>query len=140
MSWFFLDGIRQIDYVLVCTTTVDEHKVKRRLVFENDLMNTGVELEVDEQNILGDRDRKYRFVKLHAPRVLLLHMAEYMRVKMPIKECDIETSETVFTRLRPRWLTDNMDLFPRQRRFFTAAFSQARPEMFTTINTSTCFR
>ena len=115
--------------------------MKKRLVFENNLVNVGLELEVDDdQDRMNCDERKLRYVKLHAPRKILLHMAEFMRTKMPIKECDIDTPDGTFTNFRPCCFTDNLELFLRERQYFTAPFSQMRPEMFITINTPTCFR
>lgn len=109
---FFFDGVRQIDFVLVCPITVNEETVKKRLVYENNLVKVGLELEVDDDQDRMDCDeRKLRYVKLHAPRKILLHMAEFMRTKMPIKECDIDTPDGTFTNFRPRCFTDNLEFF-----------------------------
>jgi len=125
----FDDGKRRVDFVLVRPITVDDRKVHKRLVFENNLTKQGVDLELQEN--AQDNDDKYRYIKLHMTRPLLKYMAEFMQMKMPIHEYDLDTPDM---NTPSNCLTHNLDLIPMRQKYFVAPFKMHRLDMFLTVN------
>ena len=131
-TMLFDDGKRRVDFVLVRPITVDDRKVHKRLVFENNLMRQGVDLELQEDT--EDNDDKYRYIKLHMTRPLLKYMAEFMQMKMPIHEDDLDTSDNVSMNMPSNCLTHNLDLIPMRQKYFVAPFKMHRLDIFLTVN------
>ena len=137
----FDDGKRRVDFVLVRSITVDDRKVQKRLVFENNLMKQGVDLELQENT--EDNDDKYRYIKLHMTRPLLKYMAEFLQLKMPIHEYDLDTSDNVSMvsmTMPSNCLTHNLDLIPMRQKYYVAPFKMHRLEMFLTVNNEVFIR
>lgn len=87
-SLFFADGERSIDYVLVWRA-VDEAAQEdlnctKRAIFEDNLVNEGLELERDSID-------QIHFTKVHTPIEVLRRYAEILKLRMPMKEVTILT-------------------------------------------------
>lgn len=85
-SLFFADGIRSIDFVLVCepndNPTIESINVLKRATFEKNLQLEGLQLE----NEVVDN---IRFVKIHATNEVLRRYAEILKLRMPMKEVGV---------------------------------------------------
>lgn len=85
-NYFFEDGIRRVDFVLVYQSDQmkkgekDASKKSGRRQFERNLMDEGLELEHTKGNSSG-----LKFVKVHATWDVLVRYAEIMKLKMPMK-------------------------------------------------------
>ena len=85
-NYFFEDGIRRVDFVLVYQSDQmkkgdkDASKKGARRQFERNLMDEGLELEHTKGNSSG-----LKFVKVHATWDVLVRYAEIMKLKMPMK-------------------------------------------------------
>jgi hypothetical protein len=93
---YFDDGERSVDYVLVWKKLVpnddgdnekekedlkkrEQLRAERREVFEENLVNEGLELE---RYVVDD---EITFVKIHAPLEVLRRYAEILKLRMPMK-------------------------------------------------------
>lgn len=85
-NYFFDDGIRRVDFVLVYQSDQmkkgekDSSKKAARRQFERSLIGEGLELEHTKGNTSG-----LKFVKVHATWDVLVRYAEIMKLKMPMK-------------------------------------------------------
>lgn len=101
-SLFFEDGVRSVDFVLVwkklMPSSDDERsdvlqqrelddidkkeleRSERREVFEEHLINEGLEIE------MAVVDDEINFVKIHAPLEVLRRYAEILKLRLPMKE------------------------------------------------------
>lgn len=101
-SLFFNDGLRSVDFVLVWKKLVpsnddersevlkhrelveinkkEAERTERREVYEENLINEGLELE---REIV---DEEINFVKVHAPLEVLRRYAEILKLRLPMKE------------------------------------------------------
>lgn len=104
-SLFFDDGSRSVDYVLVWKkilppddydetdalkakeldkiTKEEEARASRRQVFEENLQIEGLQLE---KYVVDD---EIHFVKIHAPLEVLRRYAEILKLRMPMKEVNV---------------------------------------------------
>ncbi|KAM3719508.1 Anoctamin-4 [Dirofilaria immitis] len=124
---YFKDGKRKIDYVLTYeynemdseesskTNNVEnsshlrskeEKKINKRLQYEANLRELGLELEYVE----GKFCKRTHFVLVHAPFSLLMKQAENVCLKMPVLQCDVK-GRTV--------LEGILDKFMKRFRFLT---------------------
>lgn len=60
--------------------------MRKREIFENNLLADGLELEVE-------KTQKIHFVKIHAPTEVLCRYCEILKVKLPIKKVYTENAE-----------------------------------------------
>ena len=85
-NYFFEDGLRRVDFVLVYQSDQmkkgdkDGSKKAARRQFERNLLDEGLELEHTKGNTSG-----LKFVKIHATWDVLVRYAEIMKLKMPMK-------------------------------------------------------
>lgn len=85
-SLYFVDGRRSVDFVLVWkrtdpeVATVEEQRLKKRTIFEENLINDGLELEMEcvEDELF--------FTKIHAPVEVLRRYSEILKLRMPMRE------------------------------------------------------
>ena len=120
-SYFFDDGIRMIDFILVYkkekfvkkTEKSDTNKKLIRKQFEENLIDEGLEFEHTRGTESG-----LKFVKIHAPWEVLIRYAEVMKLKMPMKQ--IETSW--------RLIFDDEDPYSKGK--FTAPFTRDKIYLF----------
>ncbi|XP_055715917.1 anoctamin-4 isoform X3 [Phlebotomus papatasi] len=85
-SLYFADGRRSVDFVLVWkrtdpeVATVEEQRLKKRTIFEENLINDGLELEMEcvEDELF--------FTKIHAPVEVLRRYSEILKLRMPMRE------------------------------------------------------
>ncbi|XP_031635097.1 anoctamin-1 isoform X2 [Contarinia nasturtii] len=88
-SLFFADGERSIDFVIVWQPVEDrlqeELNCIKRAIFEDNLVNEGLELERDEIEHL-------HFTKIHTPIEVLRRYSEILKLRMPMKEslCSVQ--------------------------------------------------
>ncbi|XP_067675844.1 anoctamin-4-like isoform X3 [Haliotis asinina] len=139
-SMFFNDGTRRIDFVLAYKTNTgsnEEKRKKRREVFEENLRNEGLELEVEEKKLLKE-DNLY-FVKVHAPWEVLTRYAEIMSMKMPLQENDMLDTITTCWSKCPTPFDIDSDRLPEMSDYFTAAFSRERVDQFIIKDKDTFF-
>ncbi|XP_046368933.2 anoctamin-4-like isoform X7 [Haliotis rufescens] len=134
-SLYFNDGRRRIDFVLAYKTNTgsnEDKRKKRREVFEENLRNDGLELEIEEKKLLKE-DNLY-FVKVHAPWEVLTRYAEIMSMKMPLQDQGdyddtendmLDTITTCWSKC-PTPFDIDPDLLPEVPDYFTAAFSRER--------------
>lgn len=84
-SLFFSDGERSIDFVIVWREEEDgdaveeDLKCTKRAIFEENLVNEGLELERETYELL-------HFTKIHVPIEVLRRYAEILKLRMPMKE------------------------------------------------------
>ncbi|XP_067675849.1 anoctamin-4-like isoform X8 [Haliotis asinina] len=147
-SMFFNDGTRRIDFVLAYKTNTgsnEEKRKKRREVFEENLRNEGLELEVEEKKLLKE-DNLY-FVKVHAPWEVLTRYAEIMSMKMPLQDQGdyddtendmLDTITTCWSKCPTPFDIDS-DRLPEMSDYFTAAFSRERVDQFIIKDKDTFF-
>ncbi|CAG0920337.1 unnamed protein product [Notodromas monacha] len=86
-SLFFIDGIREIDFVLAYKDyrydTDEEMKAEEQRIFEKNIKDAGLQIErVDKRY---SKDGKTYFIKIHAPWDVLTRYAEVLNIRMPIK-------------------------------------------------------
>lgn len=85
-SLFFNGGDRSIDFVMVWQASTDEQEEElrtiKRSIFEENLLNEGLELEWESVENL-------HFVKIHAPIEVLRRYAEILKLRMPMKEVNM---------------------------------------------------
>lgn len=101
-SLFFEDGVRSVDFVLAWKKLVPSNdssksdalrhkeldeiekkegeRTEKREVFEENLINEGLELE---RTVV---DEEINFVKIHAPLEVLRRYAEILKLRLPMKE------------------------------------------------------
>ncbi|XP_046544357.1 anoctamin-4-like isoform X4 [Haliotis rubra] len=146
-SMFFNDGRRRIDFVLAYKTNTgsnEEKRKKRRDVFEENLRNEGLELEIEEKKAkpLGKQNKIQQllkednlyFVKVHATWEVLTRYAEIMSMKMPLQdqgdyddaENDMIDNITTCWSKCPTPFDIDPDRLPEMSDYFTAAFSRER--------------
>lgn len=165
-SLFFADGVRSIDFVLAYKTNYEndeekeeENRIKRR-VFEENLLNQGLELETEYKP-----KEKIYFVKIHAPLEVLQRYAEILKLRMPMKEnlCKMNIDEksnvlrfarkymakkipgmagvqrstkNVYSRLKGVWsffvrkIFIDERYFPKKSHRFTAVYSRDKEYLF----------
>ncbi|KAI0208292.1 Anoctamin-4 [Lamellibrachia satsuma] len=135
---FFDDGRRRIDFVLVYKDTKDGNKAQHRRHFEDNLINEGIEIEVEDKE--KSPDKKTYYSKLHAPWAVLAKMAEYMRIKVPIQEYDEEEKESrCFSKIPCNPFTSNLNDIPEEPCFFTADYNREREDSFLIHDKDTLF-
>ncbi|XP_038065839.1 anoctamin-4-like isoform X2 [Patiria miniata] len=134
---YFHDGIRRIDYILAYKKGDSEKDVRRaakRHEFENNLREEGIELEVEdpEPSQDGSADGNTVFVKLHAPWEFLSRQAEVLKVKMPIKENDMEEPISILNCLKkiPSPFDLSEEFIKPEPKYFTAPFVREREDEF----------
>jgi anoctamin-1 len=96
-SLFFADGERSVDFVLAWKKLLpkddgetqkeldaikekEDARLLRREVFEENLINEG--LEIERETV----DDEINFVKIHAPLEVLRRYAEILKLRLPMKE------------------------------------------------------
>ncbi|XP_057314546.1 anoctamin-4-like isoform X2 [Hydractinia symbiolongicarpus] len=89
----FRDGKRVVDYVLAYEPNESDearrkNRAGKRELFEKNLKRIGLELE--REDIENSADGKTVFVKIHIPWNLMCKGAEELRMKMPLKEEDLD--------------------------------------------------
>ncbi|XP_055849456.1 anoctamin-1 isoform X2 [Episyrphus balteatus] len=141
-SLFFKDGFRSIDFVLAYKTNNQEeeddeveNKVKRR-VFEENLINQGLELETEYKS-----KEQICFIKIHAPLEVLQRYAEILKLRMPMKEIPgfagvQRSTKNVYSRLKGVWsffvrvIFIDERYFPKKSHRFTAVYSRDKEYLF----------
>ncbi|XP_064490152.1 anoctamin-5-like isoform X1 [Ornithodoros turicata] len=87
-SLYFRDGVRRIDFILAYQRNTEYGKSdsadKMRKVFEDHLLEEGLDLELDEQS--SKRDSRMYYLKIHSPWEVLTRYAELLHLKMPIRK------------------------------------------------------
>lgn len=82
-SLFFADGERSIDFVIVWQPAEERDQEDlnciKRAIFEDNLVNEGLELEHDCIDQL-------HFTKIHTPFEVLRRYSEILKLRMPMKE------------------------------------------------------
>ncbi|XP_071112363.1 anoctamin-4-like isoform X7 [Haliotis cracherodii] len=158
-SLYFNDGRRRIDFVLAYKTNTgsnEDKRKKRREVFEENLINEGLQLEVEEKKKpLGKQNKIQQllkednlyFVKIHAPWEVLTRYAEIMSMKMPLQDQGdyddtendmLDTITTCWSKC-PTPFDIDPDLLPEVPDYFTAAFSRERVDQFIIKDKDTFF-
>ncbi|XP_059619123.1 anoctamin-4 isoform X2 [Phlebotomus argentipes] len=85
-SLYFADGRRSVDFVLVWKSSspevaaVEEQRLKKRTIFEENLVNDGLELEMESV------EDELFFTKIHAPVEVLRRYSEILKLRMPMRE------------------------------------------------------
>jgi len=155
----FWDGIRRIDMVLAYkdpevenehyedTKSVDvdtlndeespdekeEKRKHEREIFEKNLVEAGLELELEPSQRSGDK--RTNFLKISAPWKLLTKYAEVLKLKMPIKTGDEdkdpeqEDSGGCFDSV-PKMFDYDHTLIPEEPNFFTAGYINSKQDKF----------
>ncbi|XP_064628203.1 anoctamin-4-like isoform X2 [Lineus longissimus] len=158
-TMFFNDGIRRIDYILAYTegdvginvdekrlnklSKKDESKRECRKTYLNNLIEDGMELEVEDKK--ESQDGKTFFVKVHAPWEILTRFAELMNMKMPMKidgeavENDIDIKANACCDKMPHCFQVDTDLVPPEKEYFTTPFKRNRVELFIIEDKDTFF-
>ncbi|XP_048520485.1 anoctamin-3 isoform X5 [Dendroctonus ponderosae] len=98
---FFQDGLRSVDFVLVWHTVESDSECdasEKRRIFEKNLIDEGLDLEYENQE-----SSKLKFVKIHAPLEVLRRYGEILKLRMPMKEGDLTTENTVRNLLYTEW-------------------------------------
>lgn len=82
-SLFFSDFQRSIDYILVWKSVDDriqeDLNCTKRAIFEDNLVNEGLELERETVEEL-------QFTKIHTPVEVLRRYSEILKLRLPMKE------------------------------------------------------
>uniref|UniRef100_A0A914VUG1 Anoctamin n=1 Tax=Plectus sambesii TaxID=2011161 RepID=A0A914VUG1_9BILA len=140
---FFADGVRRIDYVLAYELDDDEismdesesqevkpedKKHSRRSYFQTMLEIQGMQLEIADAELSNTR-----FVLVHAPWEVLAKQAEYLRIKMPIRENDIGNYEkgcveSILQSINTFKIEEKYKI--EEPDYFTALFSVERADQF----------
>uniref|UniRef100_A0A8D0GY90 Anoctamin n=1 Tax=Sphenodon punctatus TaxID=8508 RepID=A0A8D0GY90_SPHPU len=127
-SFFFNDGQRRIDFVLVYEDESKKENRKRsfnkkqmRQVYESNLISYGLQLEATRSVL----DEKIIFVKVHAPWEVLCTYAEMMHIKLPVQPNDLKTQKSAFSWFSRPFQVDVNIIKPEQE-FFTAPFEKDR--------------
>ncbi|VDK65236.1 unnamed protein product [Onchocerca ochengi] len=152
---YFKDGKRKIDYVLTyeCNDIDDEkesssvndvgnsphprsreeRKVIKRLQYEANLRQLGLELE----HVEGKHCKRTHFVLVHAPFLLLMKQAESVCLKMPVLQSDVEgrtVLEGILEKFMKRFHFLTFDEKTNERlkepNYFTAPFIAAHLECY----------
>ncbi|VDO26184.1 unnamed protein product [Onchocerca flexuosa] len=152
---YFKDGKRKIDYVLTyeCneiddekesssvndvgnsphTRSREERKVMKRLQYEANLRQLGLELE----HVEGKYCKRTHFVLVHAPFLLLMKQAESVSLKMPVLQSDVEgrtVLEGILDKFMKRFHFLTFDEKTNERlkepNYFTAPFITAHLECY----------
>ncbi|VDM08864.1 unnamed protein product [Wuchereria bancrofti] len=154
-STYFKDGKRKIDYVLTyeCSEMDEEEeesnsindledsacarsreeKVNKRLQYEANLRELGLELE----HVEGKYCKRTHFVLVHAPFLLLMKQAETLCLKMPILQSDVKERtilEGILDKFMKRFRFLTFDEKTNERlkepNYFTAPFVAAHLECY----------
>ena len=137
---FMNDGIRRIDFVLVCFAEDAEKEMPWLDTFKDNLWSYGLQLELEQ----GEAEHaEYHFIKVHATWDALLRCAEVIALNMPVALNDAVEKKTFSDRF---WASSfmkrfgyNRRLFPETKRYFVAPFSRAREEEFLIEDRDTFF-
>ncbi|KAM7414737.1 hypothetical protein PAMA_019510 [Pampus argenteus] len=137
-SVFFRDGLRRVDFVLSYVDDKDcEKKQERRKVYEANLENVGLELEIEDKS--ESEDGKTYFVKIHAPWEVLATYADVLKIKVPFKVNDIPSK----SEMPMNWLSTPFRLPERimqpEPDYFTAPFNKSKSDFFLIDNKDTFF-
>eukprot|EP00111_Clytia_hemisphaerica_P002798 TCONS_00007881-protein len=135
-STMFRDGKRKIDYILAYEPfDMDEarrkNRASKREMFEENLRGLGLELETED--VENSCDGKTKYVKIHIPWKLMCEKAEEYKMKMPLKEneMDIRTfTERMMSKLcwfNPFELEADI---PEEQSCYTCAFRMDRIDQF----------
>uniref|UniRef100_A0A8D0GZ66 Anoctamin n=1 Tax=Sphenodon punctatus TaxID=8508 RepID=A0A8D0GZ66_SPHPU len=129
-SFFFNDGQRRIDFVLVYEDeskkenrkrSFNKKQMRKRQVYESNLISYGLQLEATRSVL----DEKIIFVKVHAPWEVLCTYAEMMHIKLPVQPNDLKTQKSAFSWFSRPFQVDVNIIKPEQE-FFTAPFEKDR--------------
>ncbi|XP_076035437.1 anoctamin-5-like [Oratosquilla oratoria] len=137
---FFRDNKRRIDFVLVYKDDEDLGAVERRKMFEKNLEEEGLELELEDKS--QSQDGQTYYLKVHAPWDLLVRYAEIMKLKKPIKQNNIQSPKKWnifhFFGMKNPFLYDE-DLIPPEPMYFSTGFNRNRMEQFIIKDRETFF-
>uniref|UniRef100_A0A8C6Q0P9 Anoctamin n=1 Tax=Nothobranchius furzeri TaxID=105023 RepID=A0A8C6Q0P9_NOTFU len=138
-SVFFRDGVRRIDFVLSYVDEKDgERKQERRRIYEDNLVNVGLELETESKS--ESEDGKTYFVKIHAPWEVLSTYASVLNLKVPFKVDDTLDEKT---EMPMSWLATPFrlpkDIMHPEPDYFTAPFNKDKPDFFLINDKDTFF-
>ncbi|KAG1687430.1 Anoctamin-4 [Nymphon striatum] len=150
-SQYFNDGIRRVDYVLAYEESDDKKTRHKRAIFEQNLIQEGLQLELEDRN--KSVDGKTFFVKIHAPWEVLGQMAEITNMKMPIRLDETESVESVKAESESwlSWLKSyccpslknpfllDMNVISKEPNYFTAVFKHDRADLFLIEDKKTFF-
>ncbi|OXA52495.1 Anoctamin-4 [Folsomia candida] len=146
-SLYFKDKQRRIDMMLVFEEDLDFLKEQRRKTFLKNLVDEGVEIEIEHPDPTKRRlNHETHFVKVHAPWTVLTKYAEIMNMKMPIKDNkpsgeDFLEEVTCWKQIRSKFkiFDYNHQLIPAEPSFFMASFSRQKEECFIIKDRETFF-
>ncbi|KAK4289630.1 hypothetical protein Pmani_037410, partial [Petrolisthes manimaculis] len=127
---FFRDNKRRIDFVLVYKDIDDEEETQRRKIFEQNLVEEGLELEEEDKS--QSQDGETYFVKIHAPWDLLARYAEIMKLKKPIKKEDAEKKKSGFFSwlgVKDPFQYDHSRI-PQEPTYFSTGFNRTHVDQF----------
>nr|XP_029733107.1 anoctamin-4-like isoform X6 [Aedes albopictus] len=102
-SLYFADGIRSVDFVVVWKTALEEEthleeiREKKRFIYEQNLVRDGLELE---REVI---ENEIHFIKIHAPLEVLRRYSEILKLRMPMKEGEINVSGSMRNLLYTKW-------------------------------------
>ncbi|KAL5010642.1 hypothetical protein ScPMuIL_012947 [Solemya velum] len=139
----FRDGIRKIDYVLAYephppgSSNTEDKKRDKQNIFETNLKKMGLELEHEGKEM--SKSGKTCFVKVHAPWEVLIKYAEFMNMKMPLAENDMEFGLQNCWEKIPHPFKLDEDIIKSEANYFTAPFSRERVEQFVIESKETFF-
>ncbi|XP_026323434.1 anoctamin-1-like isoform X3 [Hyposmocoma kahamanoa] len=146
-SLTFNDGLRSIDYVLVWESGKEEARTRealeRRRVFEENLIEAGLELERDAPPDCHG----LHFVKIHAPLEVLRDYSEILKLRMPMKFTALknveEKTNSLMDQMAACWdrfmskIEVDTNYFPERKHRLTAIYSKDKEYLFDTQ--SECF-
>ncbi|XP_076372958.1 anoctamin-5-like [Tachypleus tridentatus] len=127
---YFRDGKRKIDFILVYKDLSDPQKEEKRRIFEGNLKEEGLELELEDKSL--SQDGKTYFLKIHSPWDFITRYAELMNIKIPLKEAEEVKSEKFCSSLwcfeRENPFIYNNKVIPDEPRYFSCAFKRSHQE------------
>ncbi|KAL1502850.1 hypothetical protein ABEB36_007931 [Hypothenemus hampei] len=158
-SLYFRDGRRKIDMVLVyeeeefgVMTEAEAKKRDNRIVFQENLIKEGLELELEHKDL--SFDGKTWFLKIHLPWKTKTRYAALMNLKLPVKRFitisvkawDDKKDQTKglskWQRFQQTWrefFEYNHDLIPKEPSFYDATEGRDREEQFVVKDRATSY-
>ncbi|CAN0372556.1 unnamed protein product [Lampetra fluviatilis] len=121
----------------------EEAKQRRREEFEKNLMDTGLEVEKDDEA----KTHGQAFVRIHAPWNVLAREAEFLKIKMPTKKVyEIKPASGVLHKAAAVWHKVTRGLLPRVPdsqsslvKHLSFPFSREKQHMFNITDKDTFF-
>lgn len=136
---YFEDGKRRIDFVLVFEPNGSTEKEAQRRMFEDQLLEEGLEIERDMAEGMG-------FLKIHAPWEVLCTVGSQLQMRVPVcinKDDDDQDYDGSRNKnwLEKRFHLNESDaaLLPQIQRYFTAPFDDSRLDHYLIGDTDRFF-